>query len=319
LDETEEIVRVVPGPTFNQFIALYRGSVGRVLVVIPTKNRLDLLRPCIESIFATVNEEDIRVVVVDHESDDPELAEFFASEKRILVERFEGPFNYAKMNNAAVAAHGFDCKYVLLLNNDIEAIKHGWVSRLRSLAARAGSGVVGATLLYPDRTVQHSGVVVGLNGLADHAHKFTAFETGDSRNPGYIGSLVSTRDYSAVTGACMMLPASVFREVGGFDENLPVGFNDTDLCLRVRAAGYTVINDGSTVLYHHESATRVKSGQLKHPEDAELFRQRWQSTMSEGDEFYSPLLEINGTDHIVAEVWPTSIRWRTKQVKSRFS
>jgi GT2 family glycosyltransferase len=213
-------------------------------------------------------------------------------------------FNYAKMNNDAVRAYklsrGHLPPYVAFLNNDIEAIEGGWLEHMRGLARRDDVGVVGATLLYTNNTIQHSGVVIGLNGVADHAHKFISFRSGDGdRLTGYLESLVSTRDYSAVTAACIMSRSSVFSEVDGFDERLAVGFNDTDYCLRVGAHGYKILNDAHAVLYHHESATRIKTKHLLHPEDGDFFIKRWQEMIDEGDPFYSPLFLIRGPDHQV--------------------
>ena len=169
---------------------------------------------------------------------------------------------------------------------------------MRSLAGRADVGAVGATLLYPDDTIQHAGVVVGLNGPADHAHKFVPFwRRPNERNRGLTGMLLVTRDYSAVTAACLMTRSSVFESVGGFDEAFAVGFNDTDLCLRIGGTGLKILNDAYTVLYHHESATRRTSGGVAHPEDATLFRERWESVFSEGDPFYNPLFTVSGLDH----------------------
>lgn len=290
------------GALFNHFRADFPDPGGAVLVVIPTKNRLDLLSRAVDSILATTREGEVEILVADHASDDPATLDWLsANAGRVGVVRVEGPFNYARINNEAVARRrerGPLPPYILFANNDIEAIEPGWLERMRSLCARADVGAVGATLLYPDDTIQHAGVIIGLNGPADHAHKFVPFwRRPNERNRGLTGMLLVTRDYSAVTAACLMAPSEVVTALGGFDEGFAVGFNDTDLCLRIRERGLTVLNDAYAVLYHHESATRRTAGGVSHPEDAERFRERWARLFAEGDPFYNPLYTLAGPDH----------------------
>jgi hypothetical protein len=207
------------------------------------------------------------------------------------------------MNNVAVAQHGADCEFVLFLNNDIEAITDGWLDRMRSLANRAEVGAVGALLLYPDKRVQHAGVILGFNGSAEATFKFefAYLDNKGTRNLGYNCSLTSVRDYSAVTAACLMMRRSVFEDLGGFDEKLVVGFNDVDLCLRVREMGLKVLYDGATVLFHYESATRSQTKQVMHPEDTELMLERHAGILRDGDPFYNPNLSDVTQDHILRE------------------
>jgi GT2 family glycosyltransferase len=241
-------------------------------------------------------------MIIDHESDDPETLQLLAEmAERYKVVHYQGQFNYAKMNNLALDYAGGEFPFVLFLNNDIEALDKGWIERMRSLAGRSDVGAVGPMLLYADDRIQHAGVLVGFNGSADHAHKFVDAFGPAGRNPGYNCSLTAVRDYSAVTAACMMMRTAIFASVGGFDESLTIGFNDTDLCLRVRAAGFAILYDGHTVLRHYESATRRGTGQLSHPEDTALFRERWKELFARGDEFYSPLLSPTGVDHILID------------------
>jgi GT2 family glycosyltransferase len=287
------------GLGFNEFRIDWEDDGGEVLIVIPTRNRVDLLRPCIESIERTADGANCRILVVDHESTDPETLEYLKLiSERHSVMPYKGIFNYAKINNTAVRTHGGDAKYLLFLNNDIEAIEPGWIQRLRSLTARPEVGIAGPLLLYPDSRVQHAGVLMGFNGAADHVGKLAdAYDQNGGRNNGYNCILTSVRDYSAVTAACMLMRHDIFREVGGFDESFVVGFNDTDLCLRIREAGYKVLFDGHTVLFHHESQTRLENAGVAHPEDDERLRSRWRAFLKEGDPFYSPLLQPHGIDH----------------------
>ena len=293
------------GPWFNQFrIDWPDDDDGRILIVIPTRDKGALLRTCIESIERTAGGIDYRVVVVDHESKEPETREYLRSiAGRHTVMPYKGPFNFARINNQAVRKHGADAKYVLFLNNDIEAMEAGWLQRMRSLAHRPDVGIVGPLLLYGDKRVQHAGVIIGFNKAADHAMKFVEsyIENGTRRNLGYNCTLTSVRDFSAVTAACMMVRKEVFDAADGFDESFAIGFNDTDLCLRVREAGLKVLYDGHTMLLHHESATRSETKQVRHPDDDRRLRKRWARYFSEGDPFYNPNLDHDATDHALRE------------------
>ena len=291
--------KVRDGVHYNTFFIDWPDDGGEVLIVIPTRNRVDLLKTCIDSIENTSKEVNYRIVVIDHESTDKKTLKYFAQiGTRHTIMPYSGIFNYALMNNLAVRTHGGNAKHILFLNNDVEAFEQGWLQRMRSLSARPSVGAVGALLLYGDRRIQHAGVLMAFNGTADHAMKYEdAYTASGNRRIGYNCSLSSVRDFSAVTAACIMIRADVFRKVKGFDEKFVVGFNDTDLCLRIRAAGYKVLYDGAAVLYHHESATRIESKSVDHPEDDARLRDRWASYFIEGDPFYNPLLAPRGIDH----------------------
>lgn len=297
----------IAGPHFNTYRICWPDPGGRTLIVIPTRDRVDLLKPCIDSIFRTVKAEEVTVLVVDHQSRETETADFLAAMgDRITVLPYVGAFNFSAINNAAVAAHGAGHDRVLFMNNDVEALAPGWLEEMRALCGRPDVGAVGATLLYDDGTVQHAGVILGIGGSADHAHKFQRFQVSGRRTLGFNCSLVSTRDYSAVTGACLMLPMALFESVGGFDERLVVGYNDTDLCLRVGALGYRVLNSAHAVLWHHESASRRKSGQIDHPVDGCRFVQRWAGLIAQGDPFYSPHLSLKRDHRLDISTDPTA-------------
>ena len=280
------------GPRFNVHdIRFFPVSQEGVAVVIPTRNRGDLLRTCVESIQATTEKGDLDLIIIDHESDDPDTRAYLCEleiEHRVI--RYEGKFNFSKMNNYAIENLATEYDYYLFMNNDIEALESGWFEKMLDRAKRADVGVVGATLVFPDGTVQHSGVTVGMYGCAEHAFKSVDFHHDGKRFSGRDCSLVATRDYSAVTAACMMMRSDLFHEVGGFDEALPVGFNDTDLCLRVLNRGYKILNCAGAVLLHHESATRGKAMGDPHPVDSALFKRRYQHMIEAGDPFYNPML-----------------------------
>lgn len=299
LDRMGTGAKATAAAEFNQFEIAWPDPGGRVLIVIPTKDGIDVLRQCVQSIAATTSDSEYRLVVIDHDSKEAKSRKYLAQlAKHHVVMPYKGPFNYALMNNLAVRTCAQDEPFVLFMNNDIEAVAPGWLQRMRSLAARADVGAVGTALMYSDKRIQHGGVIVGINGLADHALRFEpVWQQDGSRTLGYNASLTSVRDFSAVTAACMMMRRSVFDDVGGFDEHYLVGFNDTDLCLRIGRAGYKLLYDGRTVLFHHESVTRIAKAQLKHPQDDSHFRRDWKEFLAEGDPYYSPLLELYGADH----------------------
>jgi len=281
------------GPSFNTFTVRYFGHPrGRILGIIPTKNQVHLLRRCIETVRATTEGLDLDLMVVDHESDDPKTLAYLqdieaSGTARVLS--YRGEFNFGAINNHAVNTCGAGYDYFLFLNNDIEATMPGWLDAMLDLGMRADVGSVGATLVYPDGSVQHSGVIVGLCGPAEHAFKTVPFR---SDAPGHGAGLHATREYSAVTAACMLVPAQVFHAVHGFDEQLAVGFNDTDLCLRIGKMGNRIVNCAEAVLVHHESATRGQSldGHDAHPQDSALFVRRYKDLIKFGDPHFSPLL-----------------------------
>jgi GT2 family glycosyltransferase len=296
---------VSDGVYFNQFRIDYPADDGQILIIIPTKNKVDLLKTCIESIERSCAGIAYRIVVIDHESNEPATKRYLQKiSARYLVMPYKGGFNYARMNNLAARKYGRDAKYILFCNNDIEAEQTGWLDRLRSLANRAEVGAVGPMLLYGDRRVQHAGVIIGFNNAAEHVGKFAEayIDGGARRNLGYNCTFSSLRDFSAVTAACLLLRREVFDQVGGFDEEFAIGFNDTDLCLRIRAAGYKVLYDGNTVLLHHESATRSETRQVLHPVDDGLLRRRWASYFAPpGDPFYNPYLDTRANDHTLRD------------------
>jgi GT2 family glycosyltransferase len=310
LDRLDTGATVQKGVWFNQFRVDWPASSARILIVIPTKNKADLLRVAIESIERHSEGIDYRLVVIDHQSDETESRAYLkAVSERHVVMPYEGAFNFSRMNNLAAARYGKDAGFFLFLNNDIEATQDGFLDRLRRLANRRDVGAVGALLMYADKTVQHAGVILGFNDSAEHALKFQPVWLDDKgrRNLGYNCALSSTRDYSAVTAACLMVRRAVFKEVGGFDEQFGIGFNDTDLCLRIAAAGYRNLYDGSTLLYHYESATRSETQQVFHPEDTQRMITRWGDFLRAGDPFYNPNLSLRTQDHVPREDAPCRV------------
>jgi len=224
-----------------------------VSLIIPTRNGKELVEQCVESILEKTTYGNYEILLVDNQSDDPIALEYFAeldSHPQVRVLRYDLPFNFSSINNFAVKkAAG---TIVGLINNDIEVISPHWLSEMVSHALREEIGCVGAKLYYPDDRIQHGGVIIGYGGVAGHAHKYLPRE-----HPGYMNRLQVVQNYSAVTAACLVMRKALFNEVGGFNEDeLTVNFNDTDLCLKVRAKGYRNLWTPYAELYHHESVSR---------------------------------------------------------------
>ena len=224
-----------------------------VSIIIPTRDGYDLLRQCIDSVFAKTTYPNFEIVVVDNGSRDPQVLSYLndlAQTKNLSVLRDERAFNYSALNNAAVRQAKGDV--LCLMNNDIEVISPDWLEEMVSQALRPGIGMVGCRLWYPDDTLQHAGVVLGIGGVAGHAHHKLNRSQG-----GYFSRARLVQNYSAVTAACSVVRTKVFQQVHGFNEqDLAVAFNDVDLCLRIRDAGYRNLWTPFAELYHHESATR---------------------------------------------------------------
>lgn len=224
----------------------------RVSLIIPTRDKVELLRMCVTSILDKTDYPDYELLVVDNQSTEPETLAYFnelASEQRVRVIAYDAPFNYSAINNhAARLATG---AILGLVNNDIEVISADWLREMVSHAARPEIGAVGALLYYPNDTIQHAGVILGIGGVAGHA--YTGSPAGFA---GQCGRALLSQEMSAVTAACLLVRKELFFGVGGLDEQLSVAFNDIDLCLRIRKEGYRNIWTPHAKLYHHESASR---------------------------------------------------------------
>lgn len=220
-------------------------------VIVPTRNRLDLLRNCLDGVAAT-DYPDVHVIVVDNDSDDPETLAYLAAldPARASVLRHAGPFNYSAINNRAAAqAKG---RLLCLLNNDIEVTAPDWLAIMATQALREDVGAVGARLLYPDGRIQHAGVVIGVGNAAGHAHRFIR-----PAEEGYFRRHALPQYISAVTAACLVVQRDRFMAVGGLNErDFPVAFNDVDLCLRLNQRGWQSLYEPRATLIHHESVSR---------------------------------------------------------------
>jgi GT2 family glycosyltransferase len=278
-----------PSPDFPHRAAIHpkpRGRWPRVTIVVPTRDAPDHLGRCLESIFSRSTYPNLGVVLVDTGTTDARALELFGRYP-VEVVPSEGPFNFSRACNLGAAHDGG--LLVVFLNNDTEVRTPEWLEEMVSLAERPGVGAVGPLLLYPDGTVQHAGVVLGLRGTADHIMR--GFP---GRGDGYAGSLSCTREVSAVTGACMLVRHDVLDELGGFDEHFSTHYQDVDLCLRIRASGRRILYTPRAVLAHHEGATR---GAFYDHVDRALLLDAWGETIGRGDPYYNPLLSLEGADY----------------------
>jgi GT2 family glycosyltransferase len=249
-----------------------------VSIIIPFRDEPRFLRTCIETIDTTKRALPVEYLLVDKGSVLPEtatLTERLAARTNTRIISDARPFNWAALNNSAAGLARGDV--LLFLNNDIEALGPGWLEALCAQAERPGVGAVGARLLYPDRRLQHCGVVIGLGGAAGHV--FAGLQPDE---PGYLNMAVTTRECSAVTGACLATRRAVFEDLQGFDESLGIDLNDIDYCLRAQQVGLSVIYEPGAELVHHESPSRGVAGDVR---DIVRFVDRWRSAIVDGDQY----------------------------------
>jgi GT2 family glycosyltransferase len=252
---------------------------GKVSIIIPTRDHGDDVDLCLRSLFERSSYQDVEVIVIDNGSRDRRSLEQFASwaerePERLKLVPYDVPFNFSRINNYGVSVSSGD--YLLFLNNDTEIITTDWIEAMLEQAQRPAIGAVGAKLLYPDNTIQHAGVIVGLGGVAGHSHKYFPSDA-----PGYFYTLQTVNNFSAVTAACLMVRRAAFDEVGGFDEALAIAFNDVDFCLRLRSAGYRNVYLPHVVLYHHESKSRglenTEEKQARFLLEQQIMHERWKT------------------------------------------
>lgn len=283
--------RAERGPQgFNRLVRPLPEPAPLVSVVVPTRDRAELLAVALDGLFSGTDYPALEAIVVDNDSREEATAALFAryaAEPRLRVLPVPGPFNFSDLSNrGAAAARG---GVLLFLNNDIAVMEPGWLAELVSIACEPDVGAVGAKLLYPDGTLQHGGIVLGIGGVAGHSHLGIA---GDA--PGYFARMQLTQEVSAVTGACLAIRAEVFSQVGGFDAAaLAVAFNDVDLCLRLRAAGYRNVWTPFARLVHHESKSRgpedTPEKRARFEAESRVMRERWGAELR-SDPYYNPNL-----------------------------
>ena len=285
----------------GEYLGLYRTRYLRscdplISILIPNKDHIDDLKRCLDSIERS-SYKNVEYIIIENNSEAPETFAFYkeleASDPKAHVVYWDGEFNYSAINNfGETYARG---EYLLLLNNDIEAINDTWLEEMLGYCMREDVGIVGARLYYEDDSIQHAGVVIGFGGIAGHC--FVQQPRGFT---GYCHRIICAQDYSAVTAACMLVKKAVFEEVGGLTEELKVAFNDIDFCMKVRALGKLVVYNPYAELYHYESKSR---GLEDTPEkiarfngEMAIFKSRWPDIMRDGDPYYNPNLTLETQD-----------------------
>ena len=266
-----------------------------VSVIVPNKDAVEFLTRCVDSL-AKSSYANYELIVVENGSALPETFDYYRQlekQPHVRILAWTKPFNYAAVNNfAAARANG---ELLLFLNNDIESINSDWLERMVKVGVQPGVGAVGAKLYFADDTIQHAGIVVGMGGIAGHGHG-----SFPRTAAGYMQRLRFAQNVSAVTGACLLSPAKVFEEVGGFDEGFVLAFNDVDLCLQILGRGYRVVWTPHAELYHFESKTR---GYEDTPEklrrfkrEIDLFQIKWGDFLKRGDPHYNPHYRLDRPD-----------------------
>ncbi len=310
LNRLNIVAQARPGPHGTVWVDYALASSPLVSIIVPTRDMLELLAPCIDSVLSNTAYPAFEILIVDNQSSCAQTLAYMqqvSCHPAIRVIRYDQPFNYAAINNFAVEqAKG---ELICLLNNDTEVISALWLQQMVALLLQPEVGVVGARLLYSDRRVQHGGDVVGPGGCADHLHNGIA-----EHAPGYMKRAVAAQDLSAVTAACLLTPKALFTQLGGLNAGqLAVAFNDVDYCLRVREAGSRVVYTPHALLYHHESVSRGKDDSAEKAKraraEADYMRQRWQHIMQH-DPFYNPNLNYQRADFTLSREPGVKAPWQ---------
>ncbi len=271
----------------NTYKVNYPFDTPLVSILIPTRDNYDILHKCIDSILKKTTYPNYEILVIDNETSCQETLNYFkkiTKHKNIKILEYHYPFNYSAINNFGVKhAKG---EIIGLVNNDVEVISEGWLSEMVSYALKEDIGAVGAKLYYENNTIQHAGVILGIGGVAGHSHKYF-----DKNEHGYFSRLKIVQNYSAVTGACLVIKKELYEEVGGLDEeNLKVAFNDVDFCLKLLEKGYKNLWTPYVELYHHESISRGAENNPKNEErfkaEVDYMKNRW-LTDKVSDNYYN--------------------------------
>ena len=260
-----------------------------ISIIIPNKDSVKYLKRAINSILKSTYK-NYEIIIVENNSTKKSTFKYYEKIKSFAkIIKYEGEFNYSKINNFGVTyANG---EYLLLLNNDIKVITKDWLEEMLSICQREDVGIVGAKLLYSDKTVQHAGVVVGMGGIAGHVNRLIS-----DKNPGYFGRVAVINNYSAVTAACLMTKKELYEKVEGLDEKFKVAFNDVDFCMKIRKLQKLVVYTPFARLFHYESKSR---GYEDTPEKLErfngeikLFESKWKDELEKGDPYFNPNLDL---------------------------
>lgn len=270
-----------------------------VSLLIPTRDGLGILKQCVNSILDKTTYENYEIIILDNQSQQRETLNWFASiqkNPKVSVVPYDQPFNFSAINNYGVSlANG---SIIGLINNDIEVITEGWLDEMVSHACRPEVGCVGAKLYYGNGTLQHGGIIVGLGGVAGHSHKHFPCD-----HPGYFWRLHLIQNYSAITAACLLIRREVLDRIGPLNEaDLSVAFNDVDLCMRAREAGYLNVWTPYAELFHHESVSRgaedTPEKQARFAKEIDYMKRRWGDRLAR-DPYYNPNLTLDREDFTI--------------------
>ena len=276
----------VVSPSLGSVRVLWPTTGMKVSIIIPNKDKVELLRPCLTSLLTLTSYPNYEIIVVDTGSTKAETHLYYAdlaTEPHVHIVKFTGPFNYSIVNNFGVSQATGDL--LLFLNNDTQVLEADWLTELVGWAERPEVGIVGCKLIRPNGTIQHAGIIMGLEGHGSHV-----FDGDLEHHYGPFGSSEWVRDYHAVTGACLMIRRAVFEQVGGYDSAYQIGYGDIDLCLRTVEAGYRVVYTPFARLLHHEGGTR---GLSLPASDVLRASCKMFSMIQAGDPFYNPNLSYN--------------------------
>ena len=266
-----------------------------VSIIIPNKNHFEDLKRCITSVKELTTYNNYEIVIVDNGSSESDVLDYYSElkkDKNINILSYDKPFNYSAINNYAVK--NCNGEYLLLLNNDTKVITPGWIEELLMYAQQDNVGAVGAKLFYPNNTVQHGGIILGLGSdrIAGHSHYMV-----DSSNLGYMGKMFYVQNITAVTAACLMVKKSKYEAVGGFDEEQAVAYNDVDFCLKLGESGLQNIFNPFCELYHYESLSRGLDTDSENQErflaEVERFSKKWSAKLEKGDPYYNPNFSLD--------------------------
>lgn len=273
-----------------------------VSIIIPNKDERETLKNCLESIWKMSSYTNYEIIIVENNSTDPETFAYYKEidgKNGVRVVYWKHGFNYSALNNYGFSyANG---EYILCLNNDITVITPDWLERMIGHCQREKVGITGVRLYYPDNTIQHAGVIVGIGGVAG------AMFVGIARErSGYLRKAILQQDLSAVTAACMMVDRKAWEAVGGFNEDLAVAFNDIDFCLKVRDQGYLVVYEPNVEMYHYESKSRgyedTPEKQMRFKSEIDYMKAHWPQILTEGDPYYNPNFSLKTCDYSLRKI-----------------
>lgn len=278
--------------TFQRHIFYPIKKKEKVSIIIPNKEHKNDLKRCIDSIRKKTKYTNYDIVIVENGSQSDEIKQYYkeiSKQSGIKVIEWDKGFNFSAINNYGVK--NADGEYIILLNNDVEIISESWIDEMLTYAQLSEVGAVGCMLYYPDDTVQHAGVILGIGGVAGHSHKHFKSSQG-----GYNDRMLYPQELSAVTAACMMTQKETYLKAGGLDERFQVAFNDIDYCMQVRKMGLKVVFTPYAKLYHYESISRgyetTEAKEKRFRSETELFLNKWEVELEKGDSYYNPHLTL---------------------------